>query len=203
MRLLISLLFLSTTLYPSAAQSIDSLFAAMPREALPVLDRSARLDLIDLYNSGLAARVENVFGGQTEMTSKDSSTVKLRTSDAGQWQMAIVRTQADTLLLTLHTLRAGGESTNLKVYNVRWQPSEKTVATPPFKEFWCPTVGLDPNLENVYRTAASQLPVRIEWEASERTLVYSLCCNALPEEQREPIGKCLCPVKQALSLSKQ
>lgn len=180
------------------AQSIDSHFASTPREVLSVVDRSGRLDLLDLYNSGLTARVENVFGGQTEMTAKDSTSLTLKTSESSVWKLAVVRSKSEVLLLTLYTVRAGGESTMVQLYNADWTPLSPTWSVPPFKEFWCPTVGLDPNMERLYRQTASQAPVRIDWDAASQSLIYTISVDAIAEEQRTAIEKCLCPVKQPL-----
>ncbi len=185
------------------AQRVDSLFAATPREVLAVVDRSARLDLLDLYNSGLTARVENLLGGQTEMTAKDSTSLTLKTSESGTWKMVVVPLGDGPLLLTLHTLRAGGESTLARLYDVHWHPLKQTVPTPPFKEFWCPAVGMDPNMERVYRVAASQAPVRIDWDAATQSLLYTVSTEGLAEEMRTAIEQCLCPVKQPLFPTKK
>lgn len=181
-----------------SAQNIDSLFASTPREVLSVVDRSGRLDLLDLYNSGLTARVENVFGGQTEMTAKDSTSLTLKTSETSVWKLVMVRSKSEVLLLTLYTVRAGGESTMIHLYNAHWEPLGHSLPTPAFKEFWCPTVGLDPNMECLYRLTASQAPVRIDWDAATQSLIYTISVDAIAEEQRTTIKKCLCPVKQPL-----
>ncbi len=186
-----------------SAQSIDSLFASTPREVLSVIDRSGRLDLLDLYNSRLTARVENVFGGQTEMTAKDSTSLTLKTSETSVWKLVVVRSKDDIMLLTLYTVRAGGKSTLARLYDTHWMPLSQSLPSPAFKEFWCPTVGLDPNLERLYRLIASQAPVRIDWDASDKSLIYTVSVDALAEEQRTAIEKCLCPVKQPLPLKQK
>ncbi len=198
------LLFLMLLAVSAAhAQCIDSLFAATPREVLSVIDRSGRLDLLDLYNSGLTARVENVYGGQTEMTAKDSTSLTLKTTASGTWKMVVVPTATDTLLLTFYTLRAGGESTQVRFYDAHWRAVRKTIAVPSFADFWCPTVGLDPNMENVYRETAAQAPVRIDWDAADKSLVYTVSLDAVAEDYRQAVEKCLCPVKQPLFPKKQ
>lgn len=194
--LLLAVLFLG--FLRASAQSIDSLFASTPREVLSVVDRSGRLDLLDLYNSGLTARVENVFGGQTEMTAKDSTSLTLKTSETSVWKLEVVRYKNNPLLLTLYTVRAGGESTLARLYDVHWKPFGQSIAVPAFKEFWCPTVGLDPNMERLYRLTASQAPVRIDWDAATQSLIYTVSVDAIAEEQRTAIEKCLCTVKQPL-----
>ena len=56
--LLVGLPFIT---YRSAqAQSLDTLFVDAPTTLFPVVDKAARLDLIDLYNHGIAAKVENI-----------------------------------------------------------------------------------------------------------------------------------------------
>ena len=81
-RYVLFIFVLSLTLYASAGQRIDAYFAKMPQTVLPLLDKTARLDLLDLYNSHLTPKVENVYGGQSALLSKTDDYIQIRCTDA-------------------------------------------------------------------------------------------------------------------------
>ena len=114
--LLVGLPFIT---YRSAqAQSLDTLFVDAPTTLFPVVDKAARLDLIDLYNHGIEAKVENIFGGQSELTKKTPNFLSLRTTDVSIWEMHLLPCAKDTLILSLHTLVAGSQSTDVQLYTL-------------------------------------------------------------------------------------
>lgn len=59
--LLTILMFLSSGL--AYAQSMDTMLVRVPQSELPLLERNPRLDMLDLYNSQMEAKGENIFGG--------------------------------------------------------------------------------------------------------------------------------------------
>lgn len=180
------------------AADIDRLFASVPQSVMPMLDQSGKLDLLDLYNGGLTSKCENRFGGQTEMISKTASGIELVTSNVGRWQMVVLPVEADTIIMTLHTLDAMGKSTDVRFYDTRWTPQPETVVTlkvPPFESFWCPPIGLDANQMNVYANLLREAPISAKWDPSHQTLEFSISTSALDAGIREQAAKCIYPVK--------
>lgn len=74
----------------SHAQTVDSAFVAVPDSVLPLLDRNARLDLLDYANAGMEAKVTNLMDGTTWLTEKTDSTVTLQLTPVSQWQLCLV-----------------------------------------------------------------------------------------------------------------
>lgn len=92
---LLSAVFLSVLCSPTvSAQSIDSVFVAVPERLLPLLDRNARLDLLDYADAGMEAKVTNRLNGTTQLTGKSDTLVTLRLTPASQWSLRLV-TDAD------------------------------------------------------------------------------------------------------------
>ena len=181
--------------------SVDALFVQTPREVMPLLDLSARLDLLDLYNNGLPAKVENNCGGQSELKSKTSTSLLLRTSEVGEWQMDLLASPADTLILTLHTLQAGGRSTRLSLYDAHWEADHRALPQPSVADFWCPPIGLDANRLLVRRKQVEMLPVYAQWNPTARLLTFTLNTEGLDLDSRKEVDKCICPVKYSLELA--
>ena len=83
---LIILFCLIFTLWGHAkALNIDTLFINTPRHVMPLLDQTSKMDLIDLYNGGLKARVMNLYGGETFLLKKTDTFLSLQTTDSGTW----------------------------------------------------------------------------------------------------------------------
>lgn len=57
---------------------------------LPLLDRSARLDMLDYYEARMEARGTNTMGGTSVMTEKTDSTLTIRLTDLSTWHMEIL-----------------------------------------------------------------------------------------------------------------
>lgn len=193
--ILLAVLAWTASSLPSTAQGIDSLFVQAPRSVLPLLDLSARLDLLDLYNNHLTAKVENNCGGQSEMLAKTPSHLLLKTSDAATWELSLLTSPADTLLLCLQTLKAGGKSSRISLFGPHWKADSRKLPTLCTADFWCPPVGLDENLMAVYRKQAEMLPICAEWNDATSTLLFTLSTDGVDLDERENLAKCLCPVK--------
>lgn len=69
---------------------LASLFVAAPLTVLPLLDESARLDLIDLYEANMPAQVTNRHGGMTEMTMLSDTLIALRMTEVSTLEMRLM-----------------------------------------------------------------------------------------------------------------
>lgn len=71
------------------ALSLATLFVAAPMEIIPLLDRNARLDLVDYFEAGQTARVENRLGGNTEMTVLSDTLLALRMTEVSTIELRL------------------------------------------------------------------------------------------------------------------
>lgn len=71
------------------ASPVDSLFLGIPAAEMPELDRSARMDLLDLWDSGIEAKVPGTFGDTLCLTERTDSTLTLRLAEATMWHINI------------------------------------------------------------------------------------------------------------------
>ena len=103
------------------AHNIDTLFINTPRHIMPLLDKTSKMDLIDLYNEGLKAKVVNIYGGDTFLLKKTDKFLSLQTTKSGIWTMKILSCDNNSqLILCLHTVDAKGMSTNITAYSLDW-----------------------------------------------------------------------------------
>lgn len=103
---------------------IDSLFLLAPMTELPLLDRSARLDMLDYYAAGLPANGTNTIGGKSLLTQKNDSTLNIRLTDVSDWTLTVL---PDRTLLCTHTLHLPElpDRITARRYDAQWQPLDK------------------------------------------------------------------------------
>lgn len=179
-----------------AQPSADSLFAVVPREVLPVLDRTARLDLSDLYDGGLPARAENVFGGQAELLVKTADFVSLRTSDVGLWQMKVLPWgQQDAVVVCVRTLLRGGAPSVVSAFDGHWRSLRADWLPQPAPAFFFrdDEVRTD-SAGQVFCSLLEGLPVVAEWQDGGKVLVFRKDVSGLGLEDRERAERLLRPV---------
>lgn len=172
-------------------QTADSMFARVPREVLPVLDRTARLDLLDLYNCGLPAKAENCYGGQSELLRKSADFLLLRTSEVGTWQMKLLENPHDTLVMTVWCLEADGLHCEAGVYDLGWHKSRPVALPQPrFEELFVPSPDLSDDRNQVLAAVLRRMPVVMQWDDEGRRLVCRLGLEGLSAEERADAAGC-------------
>lgn len=176
------------------AETLDSLFSRVPEEVMPIFDRTNKLDLLDLYNCNLPATVENKFGGKSQLLEKNETYLKLQTTSVGTWQMKLLGTAQNSLILTVHTLKAGGSSSTLKVYDLEWNEMEFPLPHPSLKDFLVPSLELSEDEAQDLETVLSMAPMEAEWNDSLASLVCSVSISGLSREDKEKVSSILKPI---------
>lgn len=189
-KLLFTLLLLLATC--TQAQPIDSLFAAVPREVLPLLDTTARLDLLDLYNSRLTAKTENSFGGQAELNLKTDDFLELTTSAVGRWQMKLMDHPQHPFICVVRLLNAGDTYSAVELYDRQWKPVlAAQVPAPTLQQFFAPSAALSTFRTEQLQALLQRQPVVAEWTGQGRCLRFAVSLGGLSQEDRRDAALCL------------
>lgn len=184
---LIAALALST-MQAAASDYIDRFFAYMPQRVLPILDKTSRLDLIDLYNNAMKAKAENVYGGMSEMVHKSDYYLSLKLSDASTWQMRIIPIAHDTLIVCAHSLNANGTSTTLHFYKEDWHSVKRDMVPPSQSQFLLPnTTTLSSSRMQLLRGIAQSLPIKATLDEKLPVITFELSLEALPSDERDDL----------------
>lgn len=198
LRLFLAALLLITVSHRAEATTADSLFARMPREALPLLDKTAKLDLLDLFNSGLKAAAENIYGGQTEMKEKTATHILLRTSESGIWTMDAVPAQGDTLIVCVQSLKAGGVGSRVQVYTRDWSPLSASMPRTEAKKFITASPALTADRMLQMQRVLSACPLEAVWDAKAEVLKVRPSTAGLTKDERRDAKGCLLEKHYAL-----
>ena len=173
-------------LCPAKALNIDTLFINTPRHIMPLLDQTAKMDLVDLYNGGLQARVVNLFGGETFMLKKTDTFLSLKTTGSGTWTVKLLPYHnGDTLIVCAHSVKAGGISTELHTYTKDW--TYKKVQIPVLKRealISLPQTSL-PSEQQPLVATLQHLPVEVTVNDSTQQLSCRLNEEGLTADARQ------------------
>lgn len=94
-------------------------FIAAPISVLPVLDTSARLDLIDYFEAGMTAKVENRYAGTSELTALSDTLVALHITEATSLEMCLTP-DSNIVVKRTYTLPEGDVVCE-KLYDKEWK----------------------------------------------------------------------------------
>lgn len=188
-----ALLFLAA---PTAlsAQSCDHYFAQSPAAVLPLLDRTAKLDLLDLYNGSLPAKAENVLGGQAELLRKTDSFLSLRLTEASTWEMKVLPSGSDTLIVCIHSVEAGGVISRIRAYHTDWREAKCEIPCPEFDAFYQIAPTLSTTRNQVLRTRLRPLPVEASWSDTTNVLTFRVSTAGLSRDDLADAQQCLHPL---------
>lgn len=89
-------------LTPIAHSIIFTLFVAAPVSIVPLLDHSARLDLIDLYEAGMVAQAGNKFGGVSVLTEANDTMLSIKMTEVSTMEMMF---SPDSTIVVRHAVK--------------------------------------------------------------------------------------------------
>lgn len=177
------------------AQSIDTLFTAVPMSELPLLERNARLDMLDLYNYKMAAKGENIFGGTSTMKKKSAHHVAVDLTESSHWEMMRLCSGTDTIYACLHTTYCPAGETKARFYHTDWTPADN-IALPTFTldDFWTGNSEIAAERQEELRRKLTPLYVEARWEETEGTaprIAFEVSTAILDHDSRLEAKKCL------------
>ena len=192
--LLISILCCCASLFVKA-QTIDSIFVAVPNAYLPLLEYNSRLDLLDLYNCGMTAKVYNDLGGEACLTAKDSVHFEVQTTASSRFELQVLKWFPDTIYACIRTVSMPEQQSQLVFLNQQWYPLKvKLPQSVSFDHCWCPSGSLSEDRIEELRLALTPAYFHLHWEnpsPDTPELVYEVALEGLMPKDREDASKCL------------
>ncbi|MGL4994198.1 MAG: DUF3256 family protein [Bacteroidales bacterium] len=104
------------------AQNIKPFFTISTESTLSYLNVNQRKDLIDLYEAGKSAIVQNSLRGKTELKELSESYLKLQLSSQTIIELKLLPVDelSTPLILMLNTQMAGLKESSMKLYSTDW-----------------------------------------------------------------------------------
>lgn len=181
------------------AQSIDTLFRHVPQEELPMLELNARLDMLDLFNCQMAAKGENIFGGNSVMVKKTANHLVIDLSDVSRWEMMRLPFGDTYRCVCIHSLTSALPSSRWRVYDANWK-LVNDIVLPNFsaENFFVPADDVRSEQLEKLKELSAYSHYTLSWEdereGSAPVLKVALSFPSLGKDLDDVVGKCLHPL---------
>lgn len=126
--------------FTAQAKSIDEVFKSAPSQVLPLLDNTARLDMLDYYNSGMSNSTGNNLGGGSAITGRGAERMDLKITDASTMELALLPAQNDSLIVVISTVMTPVADSKISVFSSDWKQNltGKVIRVPGLEEWLTP-----------------------------------------------------------------
>jgi hypothetical protein len=116
---------------------IADLFGTEPGVVFPLLTKTARLDMVDYYNSGQQVAIQNNLAGESRLLELDSAYLKLQASGSKVVEMRMRKVGKDTVITVIETVMTPVPDSRLSQWNSHWQrfTSNKLFSMPTIDDF--------------------------------------------------------------------
>lgn len=124
-RVVVVLLLTVCCCFPTAAQTMEEAFVAMPDSLLPLLTRNNRLDMVDFVHNHMEARVENRLGSDSRMETLTDDYLKIKLTENAVVEMRMLPWQ-DSLkvVAVVETVYAPAPDSRVTFYDREWRTVE-------------------------------------------------------------------------------
>ena len=110
-----------TALLTGNSRTIRDFFASEPDDIFMLVPHTARLDMLDYYDSGQKVEMSNKLGDDTQLDSVDNSYLKLRTSESRMVELLMLQyTKRDTIIAVIETVFTPVPDSQLRFFNSNW-----------------------------------------------------------------------------------
>ncbi len=186
------LLFLHVTA-PAQTTAVDTAFVCCDDSAIGILDINARLDMIDLSASQMAANVTNGFDGLSTLTIRTSDHLRIQLTAVSTWDIyRLTTTEGQERFLTIHCVTADGGEPTLTLWR-RYTSAEgdSLAEVTDWQAPVCPAATLaaipdtiPPLTQREWQRALLTAPVVYSVDMPSRTLCATLATEPLPQGLR-------------------
>lgn len=160
MRILLSV-FLSFFILAAEAQDMASLFINMPNQHTAHLESAWRKDLVELYNLGEEARVQNMMNGTSVLKKLTPDYLLLQKTGRSTLEMKLLPLVNNTYVLcVIKTVNGPVSDSKVEFYTTEWEPLDATDLYTPASTDWFFKNDIDKTSED-YLFAVSRLDMEL------------------------------------------
>lgn len=173
------------------AQDMATLFSDMPDSYLPQLETAWRKDLVDLYNSGKEARLQNMIGGNSELKKLTTDYLLLQTTEKSTVEMKLFPLVNNTrIICVVSTVYGPVPDSRVTFYSTDWEPLDAEGMFVPATAGWFVRDAVDKQSPG-YLDAMARLDMElIHYQLNPETLTLTATYTTpqyLSEEEREKV----------------
>lgn len=135
--ILLTIAAIASFLNVKAAEPVVEAFKTAPASAFPLLDKNARLDMVDYYTSGLSTPSKNGLGGLSRIDSLTDEFMHINMTVASDVELARLTGGKTDLILLISTIATPSPDSKLSVFTSDWSKDlTSKVFTPPSLTDW-------------------------------------------------------------------
>lgn len=123
-----------------AQQHVVKAFTSAPSTVFPLIDNSARLDMLDYFNSQKNVGSTNALSGRSRITEITPGSMRIGMTAASTYQIAALPTASDTLTAVISTVLTPAPDSKMAVYSSDWTASltDRVFSRPVLKDWLTP-----------------------------------------------------------------
>lgn len=176
----------------NARGTIEAAFKTAPAEVFPLIDKSARLDMIDYYGSTNNIGAENALSGRSRITEIVPGSMRIAMTSASRYQLVDLPVAADTLIAVISTILTPAPDSKMAIYGSDWtpMPTEKIFKVPELKD-WMTSQGKKNKDEVEILVPFMLIGYDFNPETKTLTLINNMS-SFLSKEVYEKVQSCFC-----------
>lgn len=123
-----------------AQQHVVKAFTSAPATVFPLIDNSARLDMLDYFNSTKNLGSTNALSGRSRITEIKPGSMRIGMTSASTYQIAALPAGTDTLTAVISTVLTPAPDSKMAVYTGNWATvlTDKVFSRPVLKDWLTP-----------------------------------------------------------------
>lgn len=123
-----------------AQQHVVKAFASAPASVFPLIDNSARLDMLDYFNSPKNLGSTNALSGRSRITEIAPGSMRIGMTAASTYQIAALPAGSDTLTAVISTVLTPAPDSKMAVYSGDWSMTltDRVFSRPVLKDWLTP-----------------------------------------------------------------
>ncbi|WP_085535155.1 DUF3256 family protein [Massilibacteroides vaginae] len=143
------------------AQDMATLFANMPDEYVPHLESAWRKDLIDLYNTGKPATLQNTMNGTSSLLNLTGNYLLLQSTERSTVEIKLLPLINNTnIICMITTINAPVADSRIGFFTTEWHPLSSDDLFTPVKGDWFVKEDADKSAD-AYKDAISRLDMEL------------------------------------------
>lgn len=136
------ILCLLATVNTLSARNISQFFVMSESDdAVRLVDRNGRLDMVDYFISNMPHTTRNVLKGEARLVYADSLRMEMTLDEDVHLQLSLAVDGRDTTIVAIRTLNAPQADSEVMMYDVKWRPRTSAAIKLPGLEQWLTDLG--------------------------------------------------------------
>lgn len=110
-----------TTLLTCSSRTIRDFFASEPDDIFMLIPHTARLDMLDYYDSGQKVEMSNKLGTGTKLDTLTNDFLRIHTSESRNVELLMLQySKRDTIIAVIETVFTPVPDSRLRFFNSNW-----------------------------------------------------------------------------------